>query len=202
MKHILIFIPMCLVILVLFDLLFTYRNPGPKAILFFRALFLLFLITFLILGAILSAITRTLSDPEASLTIWSASTDIVLAVFFAMPARSLLEAVADPSNRSEDFLCVNFCKVGIVLYVLLFAGRAIWSITYFWNLNLVQSWVNKHVLADGTPDGRARAINCAFDIVFDFVPAVLSMVTVTLIQNHKILFRENPYFSSVIRGGD
>ncbi|OHS95620.1 hypothetical protein TRFO_38265 [Tritrichomonas foetus] len=51
--HILLFIPMCLVILILFDLLFTYQNPGTNAIKFFRSLFIIFLLTFTALVVVL-----------------------------------------------------------------------------------------------------------------------------------------------------
>jgi peptidoglycan/LPS O-acetylase OafA/YrhL len=46
------FIAMCLVILILFELLFTYRNPGPTATHFFEGLFAVFLFAFLVLGLV------------------------------------------------------------------------------------------------------------------------------------------------------
>ena len=131
MDHILMFIPMCLVILILFDLLFTYRNPGTNAIIFFRSLFILFLFTFLTLGIVLSIVDlQNGSDPDASLSLWCACTDLILAIFFALPAFSLLDAVTYPMVQPEDVCCVNFCKVGILAYVIIFCLRMLYNGTH------------------------------------------------------------------------
>jgi hypothetical protein len=196
LKGLLIFTPMCLVILILLDLLHSYRVLSPNAILFFRALFLLFLVLFLFLGFVLAWLTSgQAQDPDSAMTVWSGATDIVLAVFFAMPARALLEVAASPTSDLEDALCVNFCKVGIVTYVLLFTGRTIWGLTHFSRVNYLQNWVNDNHLPDGTPNGGARAVNFAFDFVFDFATTTMAMISVYLIQKRSTMFAENPYYT-------
>jgi hypothetical protein len=196
LNHILMFIPMCLVILILFDLLFNYRNPGNNAIVFFRSLFVIFLVTFVLLGITLGLVDLdSESDLEASLTLWCACTDLLLAVFFALPARSLLEAVTYPMVQPEDVCCVNFCKVGIFLYVLLFGGRMLWNGTHYFGVNTLQDWINGQQNDDNTPNGAARSVNFAFNLLFNFVASVLGMISVFLFKKHDQLFNENPYYT-------
>jgi hypothetical protein len=195
LNHILMFIPMCFVILVLFNLLFTYRNPGANAMMFFRGLFFLFLLIFVVLGAVLSAIDVSTEETIApSLGLWCACTDLLLVVFFALPARALLDAVTYPMVQPEDTCCVSFCKVGIVLYVLLFAGRVLWNGTQYFNGNVVQDWLKKQV-AGARPTTPARLINFFCIFLFDFAISVLAMTSVYLFKKHDMMFNENPYYS-------
>jgi hypothetical protein len=109
---------MCFLILILIELLFMYHNPGTNAIIFFGALFVIFVLIFMLLGISVS-LTDVIINSTSPTAIWCACTDMVLAVFFA-----LLEAVTDRIPQPENIGCVNFCKVGTVLYILLFRGRA------------------------------------------------------------------------------
>jgi hypothetical protein len=191
------FIPMCLVILILFNLLFSYRNHGTKALFFFRALFIMFLVVFLALGILLCFVDSSVesTDVDSSMSLWCGCRNLVLAIFFALPARALLEAVTYPMVQKEDVCCVNFCRVGIVLYVVLYGGRTVWHVTHFFGGNVVENWVSKEINADGTPKGGARAVDFSFYFLFDFVTSVLSMISVYLFRTHEVMFHENPYFS-------
>lgn len=203
--HILLFIPMCLVILILFDLLFTYQNPGTNAINFFRSLFLLFLATFVILGVALSLIDLNddNTDPEMSLSLWVACTDLILMIFFVIPACSLLKAVTYPMIQPEDKACVNFCRVGIFLNSLIFFLRMFFNFMHYIDINPVQDWVVRmnrdhaqylggkiYVPADGV-----RIYNFFYYFIFDFTPVVLSMIAVNLFKKHDLMFNENPYYT-------
>jgi hypothetical protein len=195
LNHILMFIPMCLVILILFDLLFTYRNPGHNAMLFFRTLFVLFLLTFVVLGGVLSVVNvRGEKDAYASLALWCACTDFILAIFFALPAKALLSAVTYPMVQPEDECCVSFCKLGIAVYVLLFGGRTLWNATHYFGGNVLQVWLDRQV-SGGRPTPPARAINFLFIFFFDFMAAVLAMISVYLFKKHDVMFNENPYYT-------
>lgn len=206
MHHILLFIPMCLVILILFDLLFTYQNPGTNAINFFRSLFLLFLATFVILGLALSLIDINdddNTDPEMSLSLWVACTDLILMIFFVIPAWSLLKAVTYPMIQPEDRACVNFCRVGIFLNTFIFFLRMLFNFLHYIDQNPVQDWVVRmnreeahynggkiYVPADGV-----RIYNFFYYLIFDFAPVVLSMIAVNLFKKHDLMFNENPYYT-------
>jgi hypothetical protein len=195
-SQLLMFIPMSLVTLNLFELLFTYRNPGTNAIVFFRGLFVLFIVVFLALGIVLSLIgLDDDSSTSKSIALWCACTNLILAIFFALPARSLLEAVTYPMVQPEDVCYVNFCKVGIVIYVLLFAGRMLWTGTDYFAINKLQVKVLKWADKNGDPNSRARAFNFIYHFLFDFLTSVLAMVSVCVFKKHDIMFNENPYYT-------
>jgi hypothetical protein len=193
-NHILMFIPMCFVILLLFELLFNYRNPGTNAIAFFRWLFFLFLVTFVALGVMLSFVDHTKTADQA-LSLWCACTDLILAIFFTLPAISLLGAVTYPTVQPEHACCVNFCKVGIVGYVCLFGGRMIWNGTLFFGINVAYDWIVSQFTEDRMPTVTRRAIAFVWVFFFDFVIAVLGMASVFLFKEHGMMFSENPYYT-------
>jgi hypothetical protein len=205
LKHILIFIPMCFVILIVFELLFTYRNPGANAISFFRMFFSLFLVAFVIVGVVLSVVDLHGGNADESLSLWCACTDIILAIFFGLPARSLLEIISYPLVQIEDLRAVTLCKVGIALYVVLFAGRSVWNASHYFRINVVQTWlVNSAsaVIYDANhdpvrPTAAARAVTFAFVLLFDMGTSVLAMISVYLFKKQNLLFSENPYFTGM-----
>jgi hypothetical protein len=193
-NHIFMFIPMSFVILLLFELLFTYRDPGTNGIAFFRWLFILFLVTFLILGVALSFVEHT-SAPDRALALWCACTDLILAIFFTLPAISLLEAVTYPMVQPENRCCVNFCKVGIVGYVCLFAGRMVWNGTLFFGVNSAYVWLVSQRTEDNLPTVQRRAISFVWSFFFDFVIALLGMISVFLFKKHEAMFNENMFYT-------
>lgn len=203
--HILLFIPMCLVILILFDLLFTYQNPGTNAINFFRSLFVLFIATFVILCIALSLIDKNVndSDPEMSLSLWVACTDLILMIFFVIPAISLLKAVTYPMVQPEDRCCVNFCRFGIALNFVIFFARMLFNFLHYINQNKIQDWLvddnqnnsRKNSNDMFIPSPGVRVYNFFYYLLFDFAPAVLSMIAVNLFKKHDLMFNENPYYT-------
>ncbi|EAY12163.1 hypothetical protein TVAG_003690 [Trichomonas vaginalis G3] len=197
-NHILLFIPMCLVILILFDLLFTYRNPGMNAIIFFRSLFILFLITFVGLGLTLCIFdTGKHDDPDLSLSLWCACTDLVLVIFFILPARSLLAAVTYPMVQPDDAGCVNFCRVGLVLYTIIYSLRLVYNATHFFDINPLQQWITTKSKDDNsdTLPPPVRAFSWFFMFFFDYIPSVFAIISVYLFKKHDIMFNENPYYT-------
>jgi hypothetical protein len=202
MNHILMFIPMCLVILIIFEFLFTCRDMGSSAVSFFRMLFTLFLVTFVILGVILSRVDANgENDADRSLSLWCAWTDLILAIFFALPAPTLLDVITAPMRQVDDIRCLNICKIGTVLYVALFGGRAIWNGSHYFNVNSIQKWLvespNAVVKygAEGAerPSSRARALIFMFVLLFDLSTSVLSMGTVYLFKKHELTFNDPLY---------
>jgi hypothetical protein len=193
-KSILIFIPMCLVIMILFDLLFRYRDPGSNAVVFFRVLFFLFLVTFIVSGVTLNA-TRVDSIYESPLPLWSGATDFVLALFFVLPARKLMERVTYPMVQESDVPCVNFCRVGIVVYVLLFVGRGIWGITDYFGRNELIKLARDRPATDAVP----RVINFFYCLIFDWVVDFFAMIAVFLLREHNAQFEDGLVYTAVVR---
>ena len=196
-NHILLFIPMCIVILILFDLLFTYRNPGMNAIIFFRSLFVLFLFTFVALGITLCFVDLgNEKDPDMSLSLWCACTDLVLVIFFLLPAKALLDAVTYPMVQPDDAKCVSFCKIGLYFYAIVYCLRLLWNATHFFNINPIQTWVTNasHEAGEYAPP-EVRTFYFFFTFIFDFLPSIFAIISVYLFKKHDIMFNENPYYT-------
>jgi hypothetical protein len=200
LNHILMFIPMCLVILILFELLFSVNVSGVNAISFFRMLFSLFLVTFVALGFVLSSVdANPENDADRSLAFWCACTDLILAIFFALPAPALLDVITAPMRKIDDVRCSMLCKVGTVLYVVLFGGRAIWNGSHYAGQNAVQNWlygpsaITKDLAGNDRPSNEARVISFVFIFFFDLGTSLLSMGSVYLFKKHDMLFSETVY---------
>ena len=199
--HILLFIPMSLVILILFELLFSYQNPGTNAIKFFRYLFILFILTFtaLVIALILiddnSDTDTEGEEPVRSLSLWVGCTDFILLIFFVVPASSLIKQVTYPIVQPEDRSCVNFCKFGVGVNTVVFLFRMVYNILTFFEANPVENWSNRMNRGVATPVAAVRVWNFFGNLLFDFVPCVLSMIAVRLFKEHDMLFEENPYYT-------
>jgi amino acid transporter len=184
-------------ILILFELLFTYRDPGVNAVKFFKGLFTVFLFTFLVLGLIISLIAlRYKRDADRSNALWYACTDTVIAIFFTIASKALLGAVTYPMVQPQDVPCVNFCKVGIVVFVVLLSGRVIWNGTHYFGGNVMQDKLLEWT-RPGTqlPDWRARTFIAVWYFIFDFLISVIVMIAVYLFKKHNMMFNENPYYT-------
>lgn len=200
LNHILLFIPMSLMILTLFNLLFLYRNPGSNAVAFFRVLFLTFLIMFLLIGVLLVFMNTEGQNSEETISLWTACTNFVLAVMFFLSSRALLKAVTYPAVQPEDARCVGICKLGMVVFLLLFLARMCYNFFHFLGYNVLQNWIDDEIRKEGDiPSGGVRAFTCVFWLVFDWLPSVLSLLAVGLLKKHDLMFNENPYYT---RGSD
>jgi hypothetical protein len=118
----------------------------------------------------------------------------MIAIFFVLPAVSLLKVVAYPMLQPENTNCVRFCKVGIVVYVVLFLGRMIWNGTLFFDANHASTWLLKQTV-DGMPTKTRRVIWFFWVLLFDFGTGVLGMISVFLFKKHEMMFNENPYYT-------
>ncbi|EAY15813.1 hypothetical protein TVAG_159860 [Trichomonas vaginalis G3] len=186
---------MCLVELILFNLLFSYRNPGLNAIIFFRYLFLTFLITFVVIGLIiLNVSSGTSADPDRPVSLWAACTDIILLIFFILPARALLKAVTYPMVQPDDVHCVNLCKVGLYTYATIYVARMLWNITHFFNINILQDYFYDFPPGTKAPP-KMRAWSWIYFFIFDFVASVIAIISVYLFKKHDLMFKENPYYT-------
>jgi hypothetical protein len=119
----------------------------------------------------------------------------VIAIFFAIASKALLDAVTYPMVQPENEACVSFCRVGIIVFVLLVSGRAIWNGTHYFGGNLLQDKLLQWT-KPGTqlPDWRARTFNAVWYFIFDFLNSIIVMIAVYLFKKHDMMFNENPYY--------
>jgi hypothetical protein len=183
--------------LLTFQLLFTFRNPGAEAIGFFRILHFVFLCTFIGICVILSAVEigDDSSDADRPLSLWSGVVEFVCALFLVLPARALIHAITFPAVQKEDRACVGFGKVAIGLYAIVYFGRAIWNVTHYCGINALQTIVyQKPWHSSGV-----RVFEFFFIFVFDVFPSSLAILTVSLLRKHDYLFNETVRYSAALR---
>ena len=196
-NRLLLFTSMCLVIYILFDLLFKYDNPGRNAIRIFQCLFGLFYACFLVLGVGLCFVEiKRENDPDSVLSLWCGCSDLIILIFFVLPAISLLKSVTYPMVQPDDICCVNFSKVGIVLYILIYGLRCIWNIFHYYDINSIVTWFDNELdKTEEIPNSNARVFTFFFFFIFDFMPSLLALISVYLFSEHDLVFNENPYFT-------
>lgn len=196
LNHIFQFIPMSLTILIIFDLLFTYRNPGSNAIRFFTSIFILIIVTFVCLGMTLALIDLENDDSDISLSLWCACSDFIIACMFILPSRQLIKAVTYPIVQPEDKGCINFCTIGQYFVFFIFIGRMLWNFCHFFEINKLQDLVNEQIEKSyDTPTIGLRISNFFFYLLVDFVPSTLALITVCLIKKHDSMFNDNVYYT-------
>jgi hypothetical protein len=190
--NLLLFIPMCILVLIIFDLLFGFRDPGPGAAMFFRTLFLSFLLVFMVLCVAICLVELDdTHDADLALSLWGASTEFVLAIFFLLPARALLQAATYPLVQPEDRRCVDFCRVGIWLFFAAFMGRMLWNLTHYYGFN----WLQDELYRRPQESAFVRAINSLWFVFFDLLPSGLVTVAVILFKTHDLMFNDDPGYT-------
>jgi hypothetical protein len=191
-SHILVFIPMCLVVLKLFGLLFAHQKSDAKTMTFLRSLFVLFLSAFVLLGIVLSLLNpSTTGDADRPLALWCACTDFMLTISFVIPAR-LLATAAQSLTGVGALTCTNTSRIGVVLYVLAFGGRAIWNFTHYFGWNALQNWIYKDDNQSAGFGTKVRVFQFFLDFIFDFIPSTLSIVSVDLIRRYELILTDHP----------
>jgi hypothetical protein len=190
----LMFIANGFAILLLFQLLFTYRDPGTEAVRVFQLLLAVSLLTFICISFILSyiGVDEGTEDADRPMALWGSMTMLVCALFFILPARALMRVVTFSGVQKEDRVCVNSCHVLMWLYTLLYVGRSIWNLTHYLKINKLQDIVYEH----DWRDAGVRAFNGLYVALFDAIPASIAIAGAYLLKKHDILFNETAYMIS------
>jgi hypothetical protein len=181
-------------ILLLFKLLFTYRNPGTEAVKIFQLLLTISLLTFVCISIILSIIglDEGSDDADRPTSLWSSMTMLVCALFFILPARALIRVVTFSGVQKEDRPCVNICHILMWLYTLLYFGRSIWNLTHYFGINKLQDLIYEHSWhAPGV-----RTFDSVYIAIFDVLPASIAIAGAYILRKHDMLFNETAYFAT------
>jgi hypothetical protein len=199
--HILLFVPMFLLVVMVVELVFTYRNPGARAVAYFRGLILVFLVVAVLLGLMISVCDPATGSDSADgpLALWCGCTDLLLCIGFACAASSLLQHVAFPAIEMGSSACVNLVRLGIAVECIILGGRATLEILNYFRISPVEKWLLTQLEVRGSdsfPNGSARGLRVVAGVVADFTPAMLAVVAVYIITKQNMLFNDNPYFNS------
>lgn len=190
-------IPLSLVILILCNILFTYRNPGTKMIIFFKMLFFLFLIAFLLIAVVI-AITyyKYASEHSRIMKLWRACTDLLICVFFAGPAIQLIQELALKStteNRETKYLAMSILGVGAFSVIVIL--RIVYNITGYFNINPIEHYIQHQIdLATRLPNEAARAFSVFYYFLFDCVGALIGIAAVFFVEKKDLTIYTDPNY--------
>lgn len=196
---ILLLLPFSFMVIIISEMLFTYRNPGTQKLIFSRIVFVLFLTIFLVLGVLLSLMdVESVFDSGDTMMLWHGAVSIMIAVFIAMPSVRLVQAVSYPVVQPEDVSCVKWSKIGLWTIVFLFVIRSIHNFLTYIGCNPWNHWLMRTIEAAedpmnlGTP---VRAYHFLFDFIFNYVCAGIGIGGVYLLRKHDLDFADDSFYA-------
>lgn len=149
LDKILSLIPLSFFVLLVLEICFAWRNPDARIIIFFRVVFAVFLFVFLLTGIMLSLIEvnpseESTDNPSANLSLWIASTDFLISIFFLFPALQLIKLVSTPIVQPEDVCCVRISKVGTAILFVLFVIKCAFNLCRYVSFDPISDWASNH----------------------------------------------------------
>jgi hypothetical protein len=191
---ILALIPISMLVLLICELLFSYKNPGYQTISFFKCVFIVFLSVFLIVGIAISFIANEEGDlATKTLALWHGCTDLIVLLFVTFPAHFLIKAISYPVIQPDDVGCITKSKIGTWVFGILFFLRSLYNTLHYFNVNPLQHWLEKQSTDEKI--GNARAFTATYSLIFEYTTGVLSMIGVCMIRNHDMKFSEDPFYA-------
>jgi hypothetical protein len=185
-------------IIMISEMLFTYRNPGRRRVFFSRVTLFLFTAMYCILGVMFSFFDPATDGQAGDLVLfWRAAAMIAIAVFVAMPSIRFYQAITYPVVQPEDLPCVRRSIVFITLIVGLAVGRGIWNLTGYWGGNAVKDWVGnrqKEVVRPEDLPWPARAFFCCWELVTGVLFSLLLILAVRELSAHEIQFDDDSIY--------
>ena len=194
---ILFLLPLSFVILILCNILFAYRNPGTKMIIFFKILFFIFLTAFLLMTIVfLIADSQDNNRLVRTMKLWHSCTDSLLCIFFAVPAVQLMKSVADMTLLEvKDRKCIAFSTVGIAFFCFIFILRVIYNILGYFDVNPIEHFLNNEIEAtDRIPSAAVRTFTVLYYFLFDFCAGCLGIGAVLLIEKKDLNIVTDPNY--------
>ena len=186
-------IPLSIFVLLVLELSFAWRNPGNKVILFFRVVFIVFLVVYIITGASLMMIeTDNDQDPSYNLYLWIASTDLLISMFTLIPALQLIKLVSEPVVQPEDVNCVRLSKVGAFLFFIVFIARFAFNIVRYVTNDPIASW------AEQKSDALMRAYKFFQGFIFNLGAAFLAISGTIILQRYDFKFSDQSTYVRAI----
>lgn len=193
---ILALIPISIFVLMIIELLLTYKNPGLKTMYFFRIIFVVFLSVFLIVAIVISTIDQEEMDPLIIMALWHGCTDFLAVFFVAIPTVHLIRAISYPVVQPEDASCVKWSTVGVWVFSITFSLRGLHNILQFCGVNPIITWITIEMSGDGgRPTAAARAFQFAFTVVFELCTAVMGAVGALVLKKHDMQFADDPFYA-------
>ncbi|KAK8885630.1 hypothetical protein M9Y10_041080 [Tritrichomonas musculus] len=182
-------VPLSFVILILCNILFTYRNPGTKMIIFFKMLFFIFLTAFLLIAVVISiANSKDQKAHDRTMKLWRACTDFLICFFFAGPAIQLVKEFAMKSiNQKSSKKCLTLSTTGVAIFSFIFILRVLYNFLAYCDLNPIEHFIEDQIdEAERIPSVDARAFTVVYYFVFDFFAGCLGIAAVVYIESQEL----------------
>jgi hypothetical protein len=198
-------LPTWVVILMLSEMLFTYRNPGRTRVLFARICLALFVLVFLLLGVLFSFTdVEDMLQPGDSMLLWQGAIRLLTAVFLALPAVKLYSAITYPVLQQDDVSCVRSSAVVFGAFAAINVARSAFVLTQFCDLNKWAFAISQAVFqnpADQLPV-TFRAVFWILEFLSNTLYTALLMVAVLVLRDHERRFANDPFYAQFPNEGD
>jgi hypothetical protein len=198
-------VPTWIVILMLSEMLFTYRNPGRNRVFFARVCLCLFLVIYGLLGILFSFTdVEDMLQTGDSMLLWQGAIRVLTTIFLALPAIKLFSAISYPVLQKDDVSCVRWSTGLFIVLGVLNIGKAGFVLTHYWDIN---EWANSlWNQITGNPydqlPGFVRGTLWFNEFVFNSMYTVLLMVAVLILREHEMRFANDPFYLDLANDSD
>ena len=189
-------LPISLVMLNVTEMMFQYQYPGRAKKMLIRLLYTLFFIIYLVLGVLITYVdVDTIGEQYDVMFLWNSASSLVLSVLMIFPSFKLLKTVSYPVIQPEDVKCVRTSKLALVLFVVINLCESIYNLTVFLGCNYIRNWLQKDLEKYHLVRNGPRAFYFMYELIFDFIPSVLAVISVHQIRQHDLQFADDPFYA-------
>ena len=193
LNHILFLGSLSIVILIVLDQLYQYQGIETTHSNFFKFLFVLYIIIFLITGISASLYgDEEIKGTNSLMFLWHACSSLIIALFVYFPSKKLIKTISYPVVQPGNVVCVRISNVFLYTFLILFFLRSLSNILTFAGVHPIAHLEKE---SDGTLGGGARAFYFLTNFLFDLIPALQACYVVYAIFKHDLDF-QNDYFYS------
>ena len=193
LNHIFFLGSLSMVILIILDQLYQYQGIETNHSNFFKFLFVLFLLIFLITGLSVSIYgDAEIEGTNSLIFLWHACSSLLITLFVFFPSKKLIKTVSYPVVQPGSVMCVRLSVIFLYTFMILFALRSLFNILTFAGVNPIDDLAKED---DGTLGAGARVFYFMTNFLFDVIPALQACWIVYSLFKHDLEF-QNDYFYS------
>jgi hypothetical protein len=176
-------IPLSLAILIICQILFSFEDPGSRRTVFFRITFCIYLTAFLLIALVVTlANNDDATELHRSMSLWRASTNTIILLFFMLPGLQLFKTVLKYEKPEGDNRVV-IAQFAITFFLLAFCVRVLYDILTYAGANPLQNYMNgENVKSKRIPPGGVRALTFLGYVFLEVVPSLLIMLAVRFLR--------------------
>lgn len=193
------FLPLGLIMMVISEMLFTYRSPGVMQRQFSFLLFFLLLVAVLYMGVlVLYDESKTFYEPDNTILLWKTVIDLTVACLIAFPGVKLLQAVKYPVLQPDDVPCVMWSSVCIGSLFVILVVHAIYDFLLFLGQNTISEGFKERVESAIDPldmGTYVRVYRFFGDLFEGVVPGFLAIISVWRLRCHDLAFADDPFYA-------